>query len=184
MNNKIREILQKFRLADDDEKHVLLDDLTIYLQDLVKYTNKINLAILERTYPADAVSYAKNLYEEFKRTIVYTEKFLLGKKFLDSSIYNIENLVEKSGIDRIEYHRFAKNEKDLAYKIGLVIADPRRVSQYQPILNKISSGKMDVDEFRKLFFHIKDILPSVAHHTNESFVSFEQFKINSLEYGI
>ena len=181
-NEKIREMLQKFREADDDEKHVLLEDITIFLKDLTKFTNKINITILERTYPKDAIEYATNLVEEFKRTIAYTEKFLIGKKFLDSSVYNLELLVEKSKFEKYDYMRYAKDEKDLAYKIGLIIADPRRISNYMQIISKISSGKMSIDEFKKLFDHIKGKLPEVQRQ-NESFVSFSKFKKN-INHGV
>jgi len=171
--------LEKFSSVDDDEKHVLLDELTIYLKDLIKYTNKINITVLERMADKEMVERGIKLLAEYRRIILYTEKFITGKKFLDSAIYNLESIIERSKIDRVDYYKYASSESDLAYKVGYILASPKRQAEFTSVMHKIANGKMSVDEFKKLFNYIRKYLPEVAdkqRKVNESFISFSKFK--------
>jgi len=172
---KLIENLHAIGSASDDEKGVLIDKASIYLKELSKYTNKISMTVLENGgYPKDIIDGIYKEIEMFREAITYTERFLIGKKLLDSSIYNLEVLIEKSNIDKFEYFRYANSEKELAKKLAIILVDPKHVMSYKPLLMKISNGRMDVEEFKKLFNSIKSKLPFVK--TNESFISFSEFK--------
>ena len=175
-NSKVAELVKKFKEVDDDGKNDVLDDINIYLKDLIKFTNKIVITIIERTYPKEVSDKVVSNIATFRRNIAQVDRLLRSKRLLDASIYNIEVLVDKAAIKRYEYYPYAKNPKDLAYKIALILTDIKNVDEYETFLTRISNGRLSVDEFSRLFHSIKNKLPEVQDATNESFSSFSSFK--------
>lgn len=174
-NKRLYELLTEYGKVSGDAKYAVLDNIELNFKELSKFTNKISITIIENAgYDQATVDRTKEKLEEFKNTILYTERFLLSKKLLYSSIYNIEILVEKSQFNSYDYFRYAKDEKELAKKIALILADPRRVVKYKAVLSKISNGKMELEEFKKLYDSIKGLLPIAKQ--NESFISYRNFK--------
>lgn len=175
-NSKVAELVKKFKEVDDDGKNDVIDDINIYLKDLIKFTNRISITIIERSYPKDVSDKVAANIAVFRRNMAQVDRLLRSKRLLDSSIYNIEVLVDKAAIKKYEYFPYAKNPKDLAYKIALILTDIKYIDDYETYLTRISNGRLSVDEFSRLFNSIKSKLPEFKDATNESFSSFSVFK--------